>query len=98
DVVAIADVDDPLLAERAGRLLEGHEVGKDLTGMRAIGEAVDDRLLGGGRELEQVSVAAHAGDDPVDVTIEAAGCVADRFAPAELDVLLAEGGGRPAQA
>ncbi len=97
DVVAVADVDHPLFAERAARLFEGHEVGKDLAWVRAIGEAVDDRFLGAGRELHQVCVAAHAGDDPVDVAIEDAGRIVDGFAPPELDVLLAQGGRRPAQ-
>src|SRR5712664_3295913 len=96
DVIAVADINDALVAERAGRLLEGHEVRQDLTGMRAIGEAVDDRYLGVGRELDQVRVAAHAGDDPVDVAVQDTGRVVDRFAPTELDVLLAQGRGRPA--
>ena len=65
--------------------------------MRAISEGVDDRLLSRIGELNQVGVAAHAGDDRVDVAVEDAGGIADALPAAELDVLLAQGGGRASE-
>ena len=45
--------------------------------MRAIREGIDDRLLGGARELNQVRVAAHSGDDQVHVAVENSGRIGD---------------------
>ena len=60
--------------------------------MRPIGEGVDDRLVGSGRELNEVGMAAHPGHDEVDIPIEDPGRIADGLAPPELHVLLTQSG------
>src|SRR5256885_9024475 len=65
--------------------------------MGAVGQGVDDRLVRGRRELEQVRVAAQPRDYAVDVPIEDSCRVADGLPDAQLDVLLGKGRGVSAQ-
>src|SRR2546423_76557 len=81
----------------ARHLLDGHEVGQDLAGVRAVGEAVDDRLLGRPRQLLEVLVRAQPGHRPVDVAVEDPRGVGDGLPDPELDVVLAERRGRAAE-
>src|SRR5438477_8204133 len=97
DVVAVPDIYDVLLRELSRHRLDGHEVGQDLAGVRAVGEAVDDRLLGRPRQLLEVLVRAQPGHRPVDVAVEDPRGVGDGLPDPELDVVLAERRGRAAE-
>src|SRR5207253_4852932 len=90
DVVAVADVSDLLRCQRPAHLLERDAVGQDRTGMRAVGERVDDRLLRGVREIREVSMSAQTRDYTVNVTVQHARRLANSLAHAELDILLAQ--------
>jgi hypothetical protein len=54
-VVGVAGPGDALALDRALALLEGHDVGHDLAGMLALGQAVDHRDGGVFRHLDQRS-------------------------------------------
>ena len=66
DVVAGAGPRHDAVLDGTAMLLEGHDVGHQLTGMGAVGETVDHGHLGVRRELEQGVVAAGADEDGVD--------------------------------
>ena len=87
---------EPEAGEVAEALLEGQQVGESLAGMVQRGQRVDDRDLGGRRQLGDVLVRAGADDDRVDVAREHPGGVADRLAAGELHLVGAEDDrGRP---
>src|SRR5690349_11204767 len=60
--------------------------------MGPVGEGVDDRLVRGARELEQVRMRAQTRDDAVHVTVEDSRGVAHGLSESELHVLAGEGG------
>src|SRR6267143_570154 len=65
--------------------------------MRAVGEAVDHRLFGRPRQLEDVVMRAQTRNDSVYVTIKDPRSVGHRLAKADLHVLPGERGGRAAK-
>src|SRR5262249_23566556 len=86
-IVGVAGPGDGLAADRPAVLLEGHDVGEHLTGMRAAGGTIDDRHGGMTRELRQRGVIERAGPGDVDIARENAGRVGGGFAPARLQLL-----------
>ncbi len=97
DVVAIAGPRDLAPLDRALGLLEGHDVGDDLAGVRLVREPVDD---GHGRvrgELQQRFVLVGADHDRVDVARKHLRSVGNGFAPPDLQVVVVEGERLPAE-
>src|SRR5262245_26433234 len=89
-IVGIARPGHGLAADRAAMLLEGHNIGQHLAGMRAMGQAVDHRHGRMLRELEQHVVIERADHDAVDIAREHARGVSNRLAAAELHLLAGE--------
>ena len=87
DVVGVAEPSDGRAVDRPLLLLEGHDVGHDLAGMRQVGEPVDHRHGGVRGKLEQLARASRCAEhDRIDVARQHAGGVGDGLAPADLHV------------
>src|SRR6266550_891055 len=89
-VVAVARPGDGAAADRTAVLLESHNVGEHLAGMRTTSEAVDhrhSRVLG---ELQQRLVLSRADHDAIDVAREHPRRIRDTFAATELHVVPGE--------
>ena len=78
-------------------LLERHDVGDDLAGMRPIGQSVDDGHRGMVGVLGQRLVLVGADHDGIDVARDHLGRVRDGLAAADLQVGLVEGQRLPAE-
>ncbi len=96
-VVGVAGPRHLAPADRPAMLLEGHDVGHDLAGMRAPRQPVDDRHGGMLRKLEQHVVLEGADHDGVDIARQHAGGVGDGLAAAELHLLAGEHDGVAAE-
>ena len=86
-VVGVAAPRHGAAADRAAMLLEGHDVGHDLAGMRAPRQAVDDRHGRGARELGHGVGIERADHDGVDIARQHARGVGDGLAAAELHLV-----------
>jgi hypothetical protein len=87
DVVAVAGPGQPLAPDRALDLLEGHDVGHDLAGMRAVGETIDHRHGGMCRQLEELLVGVGANHDEIDVAGKHGSGIGHGLAPPQLHLL-----------
>src|SRR6516165_9611351 len=96
-VIGVAGPGHGLAADRPAVLLEGHDVGEHLAGMRAAGEPVDHRHGGMPRELGEHAVIERADHDDVDVARENPRRIGDGFTPAELHLLAGQQDGRAPQ-
>ena len=83
-VVVVPGPGDLAPAEGPALLLEGHEVGQHLAGMRLLGEAVDHRNRRMRRHFPHVVMGEDADDDRIDIARQDARRVGDGLAPAEL--------------
>ena len=90
DIIGVADPGDGAALDRPFPLLEGHDVGHDLTGMGTRGEAVDHGNCGVVGEFDQRRMRARAQHDGVHIARQDARRVGDRLAAAELHVLRVE--------
>ena len=79
-----------LAGDRSAMLLEGHNVGHQLAGMRLVGEPVDDGNRRRFRQLDQALMPLRAQHDRVDITRQHARGVADGFAVPELQIAAAQ--------
>ena len=86
-VVGVARPGDCAVLDRAAMLLEGQDIGHDLTGMRPLGKAVNDRHFGVERQFGKLVMIEHADDDGIDEARQNPRCIGDRFAAAELHFL-----------
>ena len=87
DVVAVADEREHEALQPSEPLLHGEHVGERLAGMLAQGQAVDDRDVGLGGELQGDLVRTCPDHDRVDDPLEVAGHVTDALAGAEHGVV-----------
>src|SRR5258705_1781531 len=87
DVVAVAHPGQAQLGEIDPALVEREEVGHRLTGVLEVGQSVDHRDGGVGREPFERRVREHAGRHPVDPPGEVARHVGNRLALAHPDLL-----------
>ena len=83
-VVAVAGPGEGLAGHRTAMLLEGHDVGHELAGMRVVGQPVDDRHGGVLGEFEQPRMVGGADHDGVDIARQHLGRVGDGLGAAEL--------------
>ena len=83
-VVVVARPGDLAAADRTALLLERHQVGQHLAGMRLLGEAVDDRNRRVRRHFPHVVLAEDSNDDRVDIARQHARGVGDGLAAPEL--------------
>ena len=74
------------------------QVGQDLAGMEQVGEAVDHRNGAVARQLLHVGVIVGPDHDAVEIAGQHPGGIADRLAPAELDVARRRGRARARRA
>ena len=74
----------PVIGPRG--FFEGHDVGHDLAGVAAVGQAVDDGYRGVRGEFDQRVVAVGADHDGVDVARQHARGIGDGLAAAKLQV------------
>ena len=79
-----------LAVPAAQRLPHGEQVGQDLAGMQQIGQPVDDRNRCVAGQLLDVGMIVGADHDAVEIAGQHPGGVADRLAPAQLDVARGE--------
>ena len=86
-VVGVARPGHGLAADRAAMLLEGHDVGQHLAGMRAPRQAIDDRDGRVLRQLRDGVVIERADHDGVDIARQHARGVGDGLAAAELHLV-----------
>ena len=86
DVVAVPDVREPDTLQPAEPFADRHDVGHCLTGMLVVGEPVDDGNGTVPRELVHVRLRERPDHDRVEVAREHDRRVANRLAPAELEV------------
>ena len=96
-VVAVADPGQPPALEVAQPLAQRLHVGQRLARMVQVGQAVDHRRGGRGRQLLDVGVRVGADHDRVQVAAEHDAGVADRLAPAQLHLGGGQVDGAPAQ-
>ncbi len=86
-VVSVTGPCDGLAADRSAVLLECHDVGEYLAGMRAPGQAIDDRNGRMARELGQHLVVERADHDGVDIARKNPGGIGNGLPAAELHLL-----------
>src|SRR5205823_13563023 len=86
NIVAIADVRQAYATERVETLVQRQQIGEDLTRVLAVGQGIDDRHSGVGRQPDHVGVPEDARDDQVDVAAQDAGRVDNALTLAELDL------------
>ena len=91
DVVAVADEHQLLAGERPAQLLDRHEIGHGLAGMRGVGKGVDDRDRRGRGQLFDGGVRKGADGQGVDVLAQDPGEVDDALADAQPHVLAVAG-------
>ena len=97
DIVAVADERDPQPRQLAELLLEGHDVRQSLAGMVIVGQGVDDRDRGVASQLLDPGLLEGPNRDRTEVAGQDSGRVGDGLAPAELELVGAEGYGQHAQ-
>jgi hypothetical protein len=97
DVVAVADPGDRPAGNGAPGLLERQDVGNDLTGMAAIGQAVDHGDCGIVRKLGQRGVQVRAHHERIGIAREHLRRIGNRLAAAELGVGVIETDRLPAE-
>jgi hypothetical protein len=88
-VVAVTDERDGRALQGPG-LGEGLQVGERLAGMLQVGQQVDDRCVGVGRQGLEVAVAEHPEGEHVEVAVEHPPHVLHRLALAEADLVVLE--------
>ena len=96
-VVGVAGPGHGAAADRAALLLEGHDVGQHLAGMRAPRQPVDHRHRGVPRELGHRLVIEDADHDGIDIARQHARGVGQRLAAAELHFLRGQHDGLAAE-
>ena len=89
-VVSVPDPRDDLAIPAAEGLANGEQVGHDLAGMQQIGQPVDHRNGAVAGQLLHVGMIVGPDHDAVEIAGQHPGGVADRLAPAELDVARGE--------
>ena len=97
DVVAVADPGHGQRLKRALLLLQRHDIGEDLAGMRLVGKAVDDRHGRVFCKLDQLFMRGGAHHDRVDIARQHEGRVGDGFAAAKLHVRMVQHDGLAAE-
>ena len=85
-VVAVAGPGDHAPGDGPQVLLEGHDVGHQLAGMGAVGQAVDDRHRGVFGKLEQLGVLGGADHHHIDVARQHPRRIGDGLAAAQVGV------------
>ena len=86
-VVAVAEIGEAGPGKPAQLLANRHQVGERLAGMRVVREPVDHGDVGGLRQLLDVVLLEGADHDRVEVAGQDGAGVADRLAPAQLQVV-----------
>jgi hypothetical protein len=96
-VVAVADVAHLQPFQHRLMLPDGHQVGQHLAGMAEVGQAVDDRDIGVGRQGLHFLLGKGTDHDTVAVAQQHPGGILYRLAPADLALLAGKKQGVAAQ-
>ena len=87
DVVAIAHVGDLQAVQPPEVFLQGQEVGQRLGGVELVGEPIDDRDTGIGRQLLDIAMQLHARDQHIDIPAQDLRGIGNSLTSAELQIV-----------